>query len=146
MAVKLRAISANLELSRRVDGHFTELDGMRGVLSVAVMLFHFGLSPAIARASFGLLPRSNWGLCVDFFFLLSGFVLCHSYLKGPVTLAQFLRRRALRLLPMYLVATVFALAVTTGMFDGAMTAANLVMARPALWAGIDRLPRMVLAI
>lgn len=108
---------------------------MRGVLSVAVMLFHFGLSPAIARASFGLLPRSNWGLCVDFFFLLSGFVLCHSYLKGPVNLAQFLRRRALRLLPMYLIATVFALAVTPGMFGGYLIAANLLMAQPLFALG-----------
>lgn len=111
-------------------GHFTELDGMRGVLSVAVMLFHFGLSSAIARASFGLLPASNWGLCVDFFFLLSGFVLCHSYLHRPVTLPQFFRRRALRLLPMYLVATLVALAVTPGMFDGFTIAANLLMAQP----------------
>ena len=115
---------------RPVHAHFTELDGMRGVLSVAVMLFHFGLSTAIARATFGTLRGSNWGLCVDFFFLLSGFVLCHSYLNRPVTLAQFLQRRAMRLLPMYVVATVFALAVTPGMFGGYLIAANLAMAQP----------------
>lgn len=127
---KLQTRRTDFEQSGRVQGHFTELDGMRGVLSVAVMLSHFGLTTAIARASFGLLPRSNWGLCVDFFFLLSGFVLCHSYLNRPVRLAQFVRRRALRLLPMYVLATVFALAVTPGMFDGSIIAANLLMAQP----------------
>lgn len=105
---------------------------MRGVLSVAVMLFHFGLSTAIARASFGVLRGSNWGLCVDFFFLLSGFVLCHSCLNGPISFAQFLRRRVLRLLPMYVLATTFALTVTPGMFDGYAVAANLLMAQPVL--------------
>lgn len=132
--MKLHPARADIEPQRHVEmvtkRHFTELDGMRGVLSVAVMLFHFGLGTAIAQASFGLLARSNWGLCVDFFFLLSGFVLCHSYLNRPVGLAQFLRRRALRLLPMYVVATVFALAVTPGMFGGYVIAANLLMAQP----------------
>jgi peptidoglycan/LPS O-acetylase OafA/YrhL len=123
-------IEPNRRAETVTNGHFTELDGMRGVLSVAVMLFHFGLTPAIARASFGLLPHSNWGLCVDFFFLLSGFVLCHSYLNRPVTLVQFLRRRASRLLPMYVLATVFAFGVTPGVFGGYLIAANLLMVQP----------------
>ena len=108
---------------------------MRGVLSVAVMLFHFGLSSAIAQATFGVLRASNWGLCVDFFFLLSGFVLCHSYLARPLRLGQFFGRRALRLLPMYIVATLLALAVTPGVFGGYTIAVNLLMAQPLFGLG-----------
>jgi peptidoglycan/LPS O-acetylase OafA/YrhL len=83
---------ATVDVGRGTAAHFRELDGMRGVLAVTVMLFHFGLSTLIQRVSFGTLPRSDWGLCVDFFFLLNGFVLCHSYRRRSVSLAEHARR------------------------------------------------------
>jgi peptidoglycan/LPS O-acetylase OafA/YrhL len=54
---------------------FTELDGMRGLLAVLVMLYHLGLNSQLARWTGGWLQASQWQLCVDFFFVLSGFVL-----------------------------------------------------------------------
>ena len=55
------------ETSRR---HFSDLDGMRGVLALVVMLYHFGLNSMLNR----LVPVGQvyWDLCVDFFFVLSG--------------------------------------------------------------------------
>ena len=47
------------------------LTGLRGILALAVLLFHLGCLPY------------GW-LAVDGFFLLSGIVLCHVYGKrGP---------------------------------------------------------------
>jgi peptidoglycan/LPS O-acetylase OafA/YrhL len=98
------------------------------------MLFHFGLSTLVQRVSLGMLPRSDWGLCVDFFFLLSGFVLCHSYRRRSVSLMEFAWRRAMRLLPLYLVGTFLALVFVQEKFDDQVIAANLVMLQAVLLA------------
>jgi peptidoglycan/LPS O-acetylase OafA/YrhL len=111
-------------------GHFSELDGMRGVLAIAVMLFHFGLSTMIGRLSLGALPDSKWGLCVDFFFLLSGFVLCHSFIRKPVGAGEFLWRRTLRLAPMYFVATILSLLFVPDRFTNLEIDTNLTLLQP----------------
>ena len=49
-------------------GRYVTLDGMRGIAALAVALFHFN----IAQAPHGY-------IAVDFFFALSGFVLCRAY-------------------------------------------------------------------
>lgn len=51
---------------------FVALDGLRGVAAIAVVLFHFA---GAGRPQ--LTPRGY--LAVDFFFILSGFVLDHAY-------------------------------------------------------------------
>jgi len=114
--------------------HFRELDGMRGVLAVTVMLFHFGLSTLFQRVSLGALPASNWGLCVDFFFLLSGFVLCRSYERRRVSFLEFAWRRALRLFPLYWTGMFAALICVQQKFDASVVASNLVMAQGLLGA------------
>ncbi len=84
---------------------------MRGALAVSVMLFHYGLNTLIAQLTRGAIIDSKWVLCVDFFFLLSGFVLAHSFLRRPLILGGYAVKRILRLAPMYLVATLAALAM-----------------------------------
>jgi len=111
-------------------GHFSELDGMRGVLAVAVMLFHYGLSTMLAKITGGALPNSNWGLCVDFFFLLSGFVLCHSLMRRSIGAGEFLWRRTLRLAPMYFVTTVLALLFVPDKFSRFEINTNLALLQP----------------
>ena len=72
------------------------LDGLRGVAAVAVMFYHLG-----RRAGAPEWVPHGW-LAVDFFFMLSGFVLAHSYsarLPG-MTMGAFLGLRARRLLPL----------------------------------------------
>jgi peptidoglycan/LPS O-acetylase OafA/YrhL len=113
-----------------MPGHFAELDGMRGLLAIVVMLFHYGLSTMIGQISRGALPNSNWGLCVDFFFLLSGFVLCHSFVRRPVGAGEFLWRRIFRLAPMYFVTTVLALLFVQDKFSNFEINTNFVLFQP----------------
>lgn len=90
-------------------GHYRDLDGLRGVLAVTVMLYHFGINVLITRVSGGLIHDAPWGAMVDFFFLLSGFVLARAYLRNPRSLRQILIERAFRLMPVHIVLmTLFA--------------------------------------
>jgi len=70
---------------------------MRGVAAIAVMLFHF--TQHTPWSIFG-----NADLAVDLFFCLSGFVIAFSYqgrLRRDMALRTFLRKRLVRLYPMY---------------------------------------------
>ena len=82
--------------------HWRELDGLRGVLAMYVVLLHFGISSFAHR----LLnwPMMPLGLAVDVFFILSGFVLTHSIRSG-FHFPDFVLKRLLRLLPVYYVVT-----------------------------------------
>lgn len=83
------------------QGRYVTLDGMRGIAALAVALFHYNISQA---------PHGY--VAVDFFFALSGFVLCRAYLprwqQGLGTWA-FMKQRVIRLYPLFLV----GLAITT---------------------------------
>jgi peptidoglycan/LPS O-acetylase OafA/YrhL len=80
--------------------HFVVLDGLRGVAAVTVVIFH------LFEAWNGSDPQKqivNHGyLAVDFFFLLSGFVVAYAYDErwGRMTTAEFFTRRLVRLQPM----------------------------------------------
>ena len=72
------------------------LDGLRGVAAVSVLVYH--LFEAIAFADGATEQRFYHGfLAVDFFFVLSGFVMGYAYderLKtGSLTTGGFIRRR-----------------------------------------------------
>lgn len=80
---------------------FAILDGMRGLAALAVITDH--VPSAFMTA---LLPGRY--LAVDFFFVLSGFVLAHVYaerLKSKMSLGQFMRVRVVRLYPLYILGT-----------------------------------------
>ena len=79
--------------------HFGDLDGMRGLLAVLVMLYHYGLNTIIN--AFVPLGVVEWTLCVDIFFLLSGLVLCRSVEGKGAGALQFARKRFGRLFPMH---------------------------------------------
>ncbi|WP_395331247.1 acyltransferase [Novosphingobium sp. BL-8H] len=76
--------------------HYVSFDGLRGVVATAVMATHGWI-----LLGFVTLPRGYLG--VDFFFLLSGFVIAHSYqerLAADMTAGVFARTRFARLFPM----------------------------------------------
>jgi peptidoglycan/LPS O-acetylase OafA/YrhL len=78
-----------------VQDRYLTLDAMRGIAALAVVLYHF---------DFALVPRGY--LAVDFFFLLSGFVLTRTYAKrlaGSGTFVDFARIRAIRLMPVHMI-------------------------------------------
>jgi peptidoglycan/LPS O-acetylase OafA/YrhL len=87
---------------------FVVLDGMRGLAALAVITDH--VPSEIMRA---LLPGRY--LAVDFFFVLSGFVLAHVYserLRQGMSLLSFMRVRLVRLYPLYLAAVLISVAMS----------------------------------
>ncbi|WP_457311528.1 acyltransferase family protein [Sphingomonas sp. UYAg733] len=97
-------------------GHFHDLDGMRGVLAILVMLFHLGSDGVLKSASGGYFRHSLTPLCVDFFFILSGFVLFLSFSKRRPTLPEYIIKRVRRLMPLLILTTAVALIVTPDHF------------------------------
>jgi len=85
--------------------HYPILDGLRGVAALMVVAFH--LCEAHAPNRFEQVINHGY-LAVDFFFLLSGFVIGYAYDDrwGQITLAHFFRRRLIRLQPMLIMGMV----------------------------------------
>lgn len=78
--------------------HFLALDGLRGVAAVAVLVMHRGrwFYPPGGFIGHGY-------MAVDFFFLLSGFVIAFAYddrVRGGLGVAGFMRLRLIRLYPL----------------------------------------------
>src|SRR5476649_797527 len=77
---------------------FDLLDGLRGVAAIAVMLHHY--TQHTGWDWFG----GAW-VAVDLFFVLSGFVIAHSYSKkilNGISFRDFTSVRLVRLAPLYL--------------------------------------------
>lgn len=82
--------------------HYGVLDGLRGVAAIMVVCFHI----FEAFATSHLDQRINHGyLAVDFFFLLSGFVVGYAYDDrwSKMSVKEFLTRRVIRLHPMVVI-------------------------------------------
>jgi peptidoglycan/LPS O-acetylase OafA/YrhL len=84
-------------------GHrFEALDGCRGLCAVLVAWHHFQASGYILGSEF---VRGSY-LFVDFFFVLSGFVITHSYagrMQGWGHMRRFMEKRILRLWPVHVI-------------------------------------------
>ena len=85
--------------------HYQILDGLRGVAALLVVAFH--LCEAHAASRFTQLINHGY-LAVDFFFLLSGFVIGYAYDDRwqRMSLGEFFTRRLVRLQPMVVAGTV----------------------------------------
>ena len=82
------------------SGRFVALDSWRGIAALMVALFHFRSTSHIADTPFIL---NSW-MFVDLFFVLSGFVISHSYfsrLANPAQVQQFIVLRFGRLYPLH---------------------------------------------
>jgi len=86
--------------------HYQILDGLRGVAAVLVVAFHV-LEAYADDNRFKQLINHGY-LAVDFFFLLSGFVVAYAYDDrwGKMTQWDFYKRRLIRLQPMFIVGTI----------------------------------------
>lgn len=87
--------------------HYQILDALRGVAAIIVVCYHifegFSFAQITNQAGDGLIRVFNHGyLAVDFFFLLSGFVINYAYNDRwkEMTTASFFKRRLIRLHPM----------------------------------------------
>lgn len=78
---------------------YATLDGLRGVAAFIVVCYH----TQVFRASSAIAPHGY--LAVDFFFMLSGFVIAGAYekkLEAGFTVIKFFRHRVIRLYPVAL--------------------------------------------
>ncbi len=88
--------------SRPSGARYLALDSLRGICALAVVLFHFRTTGSISNLAF---IRHSW-MFVDFFFVLSGFVIAAAY--GPalagraVTIRRFMWLRMGRIYPLHL--------------------------------------------
>lgn len=80
--------------------HYEILDGLRGVAAILVVTFHIFESFSGGNRFVQIINHGY--LAVDFFFLLSGFVVAYAYDDrwGKMTQWEFYKRRLIRLQPM----------------------------------------------
>ncbi len=84
----------------RMPGHFTALDGWRGVCAILVAIYHLHTTSHLSQSG---IVRNSY-LFVDFFFVLSGFVITYAYIDRLSTLRAagvMLWRRLGRLWPLH---------------------------------------------
>ncbi|MBN2484646.1 MAG: acyltransferase [Bacteroidales bacterium] len=83
--------------------HYIILDALRGVAAIVVVLFH--ILETFTHGDNHLQIINHGYLAVDFFFVLSGFVIGYAYDDrwGKMTLGNFFKRRLIRLHPMIIV-------------------------------------------
>ena len=88
--------------------HYDLLDGLRGVAALMVIWYH--VFEGFAFASNSAIETLNHGyLAVDFFFILSGFVIGYAYddrWGKSLTMKDFFKRRLIRLHPMVVLGAV----------------------------------------
>lgn len=128
--------------------HYALLDGLRGVAALLVVWYHVfegfqfaGGKPVIDHINHGY-------LAVDFFFILSGFVIGYAYddrWNRTLTLTSFFRRRLIRLHPMVMMGAFigFISFALTGFerWDGSHTSLTMsLLALLAAWFMIPALP------
>ncbi len=91
--------------------HYELLDGLRGAAALMVVWYHVFEGYAFAQGT-GIETFNHGHLGVDFFFMLSGFVISYAYddrwqsARGKeLTLGGFFKRRLVRLHPMLIMGT-----------------------------------------
>lgn len=114
--------------------HYDLLDGLRGVAALLVVWYHVFEGYAFAGAKPTVECINHGYLCVDFFFMLSGFVIGYAYddrWNRSLTLKGFFQRRLIRLHPMVIMGavlgTVTFLVQGSVQWDGTHIATSAVM-------------------
>jgi peptidoglycan/LPS O-acetylase OafA/YrhL len=90
----------------QTKSHYEILDGLRGVAAMMVVIFH--TFEAYADGNRFKQTLNHGYLAVDFFFLLSGFVVAYAYDDrwGKMTQWDFYKRRLIRLQPMVIMGNI----------------------------------------
>lgn len=111
---------------RDTKPHYEILDGLRGVAAFIVIFYH-------VFECFSSTPAPHGYLAVDFFFVLSGFVIGYAYDNrwSKMTTGGFFRRRLIRLHPMVIMGCIIG-AITflvqgSVKWDGSSVGLGLVM-------------------
>ena len=113
---------------------FSGLESCRGLLAVVVVVNHL-----TAATHFYAYVRNGW-VAVDFFFVLSGFVIAGVYqdrIRSPGSLVQFVVRRIGRLYPLHLFMLAILLLIEVaklGLADPSAFTGNT--SWPAFWSSL----------
>lgn len=99
--------------------HYQILDGLRGIAAIMVVMFH--ILEAFTGGDHSKQIINHGYLAVDFFFVLSGFVIGYAYDDrwSRMSLGDFFKRRLIRLHPMIIIGMVIG-AATFYLQDGAL--------------------------
>ncbi|WP_263415544.1 acyltransferase family protein [Terriglobus albidus] len=91
--------------------HYVVLDGLRGVASLMVVIFHTFEAYADGNPIKQIINHGY--LAVDFFFLLSGFVIAYAYDDrwSRMSKCEFYKRRLIRLQPMVVMGSLIGAAL-----------------------------------
>ena len=101
--------------------HYELLDGLRGAAALMVVWYHVFEGFAFAQGT-GIDTFNHGHLGVDFFFMLSGFVISYAYDdrwqggKNGLTMGNFFKRRLIRLHPMLIIGALIGM--TTFLIQG----------------------------
>lgn len=114
--------------------HYDLLDGLRGVAAILVLWYHVFEGYAFSKNAPIIDYPNHAYLAVDFFFILSGFVIAYAYddrVGRSMSLRNFFARRLIRLHPMVVLGALLG-AVTffiqgSVQWDGTHVATSMVM-------------------
>ena len=122
---------SNISSSAFADtkAHYDLLDGLRGVAALMVIWYH--VFEGYAFAGGGNIETLNHGyLAVDFFFILSGFVIGYAYddrWGKSLTMKDFFKRRLIRLHPMVVLGAITFCIQGCVQWDGTHVAISMIM-------------------
>lgn len=92
--------NSNLENERmQINKRFTVLDSFRGLCALFVVVYHLHVSDSVSELAF----FRGSSVFVEFFFVLSGFVLAHGYaFREKLAFGPYMSARLFRLYPLHL--------------------------------------------
>ena len=92
-----------------MENRIKNVDFLRFIFAVMIVMYHIRNYNALHVSNFGLAGIDNWCICVDFFFIISGFFLFKNFNIATDTF-DFAKKRFLRLAPLvWLVILLFAI-------------------------------------
>jgi peptidoglycan/LPS O-acetylase OafA/YrhL len=91
-----------------MNKRFEALDAFRGLCALSVVVLHMNLIGSVTELDFF---KGSW-IFVEFFFVLSGFVLAHGYgFKEDLNFKSFMKSRFFRLYPLHFFMFIFFLSL-----------------------------------
>lgn len=104
--------------SRPARGYLAGVQILRFLAALLVVIGHLGVEAAAVGEkrgqAFALFAPLDWGLGVDVFFVISGFImfyLSHDKFEQKGAAGEFMRRRLVRIVPLYWICTTALLAL-----------------------------------
>ena len=96
-----------------MNKRFEALDAFRGLCAISVVIFHMHISGSVTEWDF----FRGSSLFVEFFFILSGFVLVHGYGFRPnLKFKPFVRARFFRIFPLHIIMLIVMFVLELGKF------------------------------